>query len=318
MLNFLLSLIYKYNKFKCGEYPLSILYYHHVFNEKNLFHPDDLTAKEFECQISYLKQYFNILSLEQAIKLLKKKELPAKALVITFDDGYKDNYTIAAPILEKHNCTATFFIATEGVEKGHLWNDIVEQAITKTKIQTISKDIIGNTISLHTESNKIKAFNQLVGTLKFYNSDERNTKVQNLTQELQVDTLSQTMMNKEQIQSLHEKGFTIGAHTHSHTILSTETNEACYKELSINKSCLEKMILTPVDFLAYPNGLYGRDFKQTHCSMAKTIGFKAAFSTNDGGSVNSTNLHQIPRFMPYRKQLPLFALSIAKIAGEHV
>jgi len=318
MLKLLLSLIYKYNKFKHGEYPLSILYYHHVFNEKNLYHPDDLTAKEFECQISYLKQHFKILSLEQAITLLKEKRLPTKALVITFDDGYNDNYTIATPILEKHNCTATFFIATEGVDKGYLWNDVVEHAIRNTKKETISKKIIGNTISLSTDDDKISAFNQLVGSLKFYSSEVRNTKVQNLTQDLQVDTFPQTMMNKKQIQKLHEKGFTIGAHTHSHTILSTESNEKCYEELSINKECIEKMIYTPVDFLAYPNGLYERDFKQAHCSMANTLGFKAAFSTNDGGTVSTTNLHQIPRFMPYRKQLPLFALSIAKIAGEHV
>jgi hypothetical protein len=52
--------------------------------------------------------------------------------------------------------------------------------------------------------------------------------------------------------------------------------------------------------------------------MANTLKFKAAFSTNDGGSLSTTDLHQIPRFMPYRKQLPLFVLSIAKIAGEHV
>jgi len=318
MLKLLLSLIYKYNKFKYGEYPLSILYYHHVFNERNLFHPDDLTAQEFECQISYLKQHFNILSLDQAIALLKQKNLPAKALVITFDDGYIDNYTIAAPILEKHNCTATFFIATDGVEKGYLWNDIVEHAIRNTDKRTISKNIIGSTIILHTEDDKIRAFNQLVGSLKFNSSEERNLKVHNLTQELQIDSTAQTMMNKEQIQSLHEKGFTIGAHTHSHTILSTESNEKCYEELSINKACIEKVIQTPVDFLAYPNGLYERDFKQAHCSMANTLGFKAAFSTNDGGSVSTTNLTQIPRFMPYRKQLPLFALSIAKIAGEHV
>ena len=318
MLSFLLSIIYKYNKFKRGEYPLSILYYHHVFNEKNPYHPDDLTAQEFECQISYLKQHFIILSIEQAITLLKQKKLPAKALVITFDDGYVDNYTIAAPILEKHNCTATFFIATEGVEKGYLWNDIVEHAIRNTKADTISKNIIGNTISLYTDDDKIRAFNQLVGSLKFFSSEVRNTKVHNLLQELEVDTTSQTMMNKKQIQKLHGKGFTIGAHTHSHTILSTETNEACYTELSINKNCLEKMISTPVEFLAYPNGLFGRDFTQVHAKMAKKLDFKASFSTNDGSSVSTTNLHQIPRFMPYRKQLPLFALSIAKIAGEHV
>jgi len=310
--------MYKYNKLKLGEYPLSILYYHHVFATKTPYHLDDLDAQAFGQQIEFLSKHFNILSLEQAIQLLIKKKLPPKSLVITFDDGYLDNYTTAAPILEKHNCPATFFVATQGVEKGYLWNDVIEQSIQNTKVTTISKDIIGKTINISTNSEKISAFHQLVSSLKFISNEERSFKIKQLSQELKVSEYTQTMMNKEQILDLKNRGFTIGAHTHSHTILSTETDTNSQYELLTNKQSLEKIIDEPIAFLAFPNGLYGRDFKQPHCNMAKSLGFTAAFSTNDGGAVNSTNAFQIPRFMPYRKQLPLFALSIAKIAGEHV
>jgi peptidoglycan/xylan/chitin deacetylase (PgdA/CDA1 family) len=318
MLNFLLNIIYKYNKLKHGEYPLSILYYHHVFSNKNSYHLDDLDEHNFDQQISFLTKHFNILSLKQAIELLKQKRLPSKALVISFDDGYQDNYTLAAPILEKNKCPATFFIATEGVKKGYLWNDIIEQNIKNTTVKKISKDIIGKEISLITEGEKTSAFHQLVNSLKFVNNDERNNKILQLSKELNINNYTRTMMNEEQILDLHNRNFTIGAHTHSHTILSTETDENSQSELLTNKQTLEKTIGEPVEFLAFPNGLYGQDFKQVHCEIASALGFEAAFSTNDGGAVSATNLHQIPRFMPYRKQLPLFALSIAKIAGEHV
>ena len=318
MLKFLLTILYKYNKFKHGEYPLSILYYHHVFAKKSPYHLDDLDAQQFDQQISFLTKHFNILPLEQAIYLLKQKKLPPKALVISFDDGYQDNYTIAASILEKHKCPATFFIATEGVEKGYLWNDVIEQSLKKTNIKSISKDIIGKSISLITEADKISAFHQLVNSFKFTCNEERSNKVLKLTKELNVNTFTQSIMNAKQILDLHLRGFTIGAHTHSHTIMCTETDQNSQRELFTNKQMLEKIIAEPVTFLAFPNGLYGRDFKKAHCDMANTLGFKAAFSTNDGGVLSSTNLHQIPRFMPYRKQLHLFALSIAKIAGEHV
>jgi len=318
MFNFLLSLIYKYHKLKFDEYPLSILYYHHVFPDKNPYHPEDLTSRQFDQQIRFLAKNFNILSLKQAISLLKKKALPAKALVITFDDGYQDNYTIAAPILEKHHCAATFFIATQGVSKGYLWNDVIEQTLRTTTVKGISKNIIGKVINITTEHEKIAAFEQLMMKLKFLNHKNRTEKIAQLSQELNVKDIKQSMMSAKQIADLHQRGFSIGAHTHSHTILSTESNEDSYRELTTNKNNLEEIIGNPIEFLAFPNGLYKRDFNQTHCDLAHQLGFKAAFSTNDGGILNRTKMYAMPRFMPYRKQLNLFALSIAKIAGEHV
>lgn len=318
MLKLLLSAIYKYNKLKCGEYPLSILYYHHVFPETEPYHPDDLCAQDFTLQITYLKKYFNIMSLDKAVELQKQKALPPKSLVITFDDGYLDNYTVARPILEKLNCPASFFIASEGVEKGYLWNDVIEQSIKRTSNKAISANIIGITLEIATEQQKQQAFHQLINHLKFLNNEQRQQTLALLTDELNISTFSQTMMNKEQIFNLHQSGFTIGAHTHSHTILSTEQDNISNNELITNKHYLEKTINHPIKFLAYPNGLYGRDFTNEHCQMVKSLNFEAAFSTNDGGSISTSNIFKIPRFMPYRKKLPLFALSIAKIAGEHV
>ena len=318
MLNFLLSIIYKWTKFKRGEYPLSILYYHHVFADNEPYHPDDINAQDFERQIDYLQKHFNIFPLKIAIDLLRQKQLPPKALVISFDDGYQDNYTIAAPILEKLNCPAIFFIATEGVEKGYLWNDEIEQAIKNTTKETVSNKINGYSLSLKTQSEKTIAFHSLVNSLKFQSNKQRSIKITCLLEELNVSTFTKTMMTTKQLSDLYSRGFDLGAHTHSHTILATETNENVQQELLKNKNILENITNQSVDFLAYPNGLEGRDFSGTHCNIAQNIGFKAAFSTNDGSSINSTNMYKIPRFMPYRKQLPLFTLSIAKIAGEHV
>ncbi len=318
MLRLLLTLLYKFTKLKQGEYPLSILYYHHVFPQKESYHCEDLCEKEFEQQIKFLKQHFNIIPIEKALDLQKKGWLPPKALAISFDDGYQDNYTIAAPILKKNNCPATFFISTQGVEQTYLWNDIVEQAIKTTKSATVPANIIGKELVINSKSEKISAFHCLVNKLKFMSNDIRSKQIIELTQALNVKEFSPTMMSKIQISDLHKQGFTIGAHTHSHTILTTESDKNSYQELVKNKKQLEKITNSPITLLAFPNGLYGRDFNQTHCDIAKKIGFKAAFSTNDGGAIQATLPYQVPRFMPYRKQLPLFALSIAKIAGEHV
>ena len=318
MLNLLLSIIYWRSRIKRKENPLAILYYHHVFETKNQYHPDDIIAVEFDKKIKFLSKYFTILSLPDAMELLKTKRLPPKALVITFDDGYQDNFTIAAPILKNHACPATFFISTRGVEEGYLWNDEVEQLIKNTTKKVISKDIIGEEITINNNDEKKQAFELLLSKLKFLSDNKRTLQLKKLADELGNIKFKRTMMTEQQINTLHNDGFTIGAHTHSHTIVSTETNENCRAELLTNKQKLESIIKSPVDYLAFPNGLYGRDFQKSHCDTAKELGFKAAFSTNDGGAISTNTIWQIPRFMPYRKQHSLFSLSIAKIAGEHV
>jgi peptidoglycan/xylan/chitin deacetylase (PgdA/CDA1 family) len=318
MLDLLLSIIYWRSRIKLKEYPLAIIYFHHVFEQKNEYHPDDITAIEFDKKIKHLKKHFNVLTLPQAMKLLKAKRLPPKALVITFDDGYQDNFTVAAPILKKHNCPATFFISTSGVEEGCLWNDKVEQLLNSTTMTSISKDIIGESITIKNKNDKIRAFQQLLSKLKFLSHEKRNLQLQKLANELGNVEFTRTMMTTKQITKLHQDGFTIGAHTHNHTILTTETIDDCQQELLNNKKSLEALINDKIKFIAFPNGLFERDFNVKHCEIARKMDFSAGFSTNDGGAISSSNSYTTPRFMPYRKQLPLFALSIAKIAGEHV
>jgi len=317
MLSILLSILYRFSKFKRGEYPLSILYYHHVFNTTESYHPDDLCAQQFEQQIAFLTKHFHLLTLTEALSLLKQKKLPPKALVISFDDGYQDNANVAAPLLRKYQCPATFFIATEGVETGVLWNDKIEQCIKHTQATKISAKYLGKSLPLSSESEKISAYHQLVSKLKFEPNEQRTALIQQLISELQVTQFTRTMMTEQQIKQLSKQQFEIGAHTHSHTIVATESAQSAQQELQQNKLKLEAITAQPISLLAFPNGLFGRDYLQQHCELAKQLGFEAAFSTNDGGATSNTNLFQIPRFMPYRKQLPLFALSIAKIAGDH-
>src|SRR3989338_5007116 len=83
---------------------LRILHYHHVFEDER---------RGFEEQLSYLKDYFVIKPLGEAARELREGRLKEPTLSITFDDGFKNNVTIAAEILDKQSVKACFYIVTD-------------------------------------------------------------------------------------------------------------------------------------------------------------------------------------------------------------
>ena len=92
---------------------LYISMYHYT---RDLVHSRYPEIKGLDCvlfrqQIEFLKNNFNIVTMEQVIDVVEgKSELPEKALLLTFDDGYVDNYTYAFPVLEEYRVQGSFFI----------------------------------------------------------------------------------------------------------------------------------------------------------------------------------------------------------------
>ncbi len=95
-----------------------IIMFHRVetadFYKPNLVHPEN-----FEFQINYLaKNHYNVITLDELVQAIKLgKKLPNKSVVITFDDGTQDNYSVAFPVLKKYNFPATIFLVSEFIDK---------------------------------------------------------------------------------------------------------------------------------------------------------------------------------------------------------
>ena len=91
---------------------LSILIFHRVLPRPDPLFPDEIDAAQFDRLMALVAGGYNVLSLGRALPLLATSQLPPRALVITFDDGYADNAEIALPILRRHGLVATFFVAS--------------------------------------------------------------------------------------------------------------------------------------------------------------------------------------------------------------
>jgi len=113
-----------------GKYVVPIAMYHSVNPEAQPRNLLTVSPQTFERQMRFLKvNHYNVLPLESVAALIKeKKKIPSKAIAITLDDGYKDNYIYAFPILKKYNLPATVFIITDEVGRADRlsWDEIKE------------------------------------------------------------------------------------------------------------------------------------------------------------------------------------------------
>ncbi len=103
---------YQYTRSKRDKKGLTILTYHSISRE---IEPDEtVTPEEFERQLQYIKENFKVISLGEAVKYLQSDfEKISGSVVITFDDGYSDNYYNAYPLLQRHNFPATIFLVSD-------------------------------------------------------------------------------------------------------------------------------------------------------------------------------------------------------------
>lgn len=105
------------------DYTVPIIMYHSVSPNASIENRLSVSADTFERQMRFLKMHrYNVLPLESVVDLIReKKRISHKAIAITFDDGYRDNFIYAFPILKKYNLPATIFIILN--EVGRAQND---------------------------------------------------------------------------------------------------------------------------------------------------------------------------------------------------
>jgi peptidoglycan/xylan/chitin deacetylase (PgdA/CDA1 family) len=108
---------------------IPVLNYHQINNKAH--NALTLSSQEFEAQMAYLHEHnYTTISPDQLVDYLQYgKSLPPNPILITFDDGYEDNYRVAYPILQKYNFTATIFLITDFVSSNNrylTWNQVKE------------------------------------------------------------------------------------------------------------------------------------------------------------------------------------------------
>jgi peptidoglycan/xylan/chitin deacetylase (PgdA/CDA1 family) len=282
---------------------LSVLIFHRVLPGRDALLPGEPTADEFDSLLGHLKEQFSVLPLSEAIVRLRDGSLPRSALAITFDDGYADNATVAAPLLRKHGLPATVFVATGYIDGGVMWNDIVIAAFRSapsTCVSLESPDL--GSYRLESIADRHTAIDRVLAQLKYRPAVERERQARSLLEIAGGELPRDLMMTSDMVKSLESSAIEIGAHTVTHPILARIPSPDAWREIVDSKHSLEALLGHAVALFAYPNGRPGQDFCAEHIRMAKKAGFTAAVSTAWGAASRASDPFQLPRFTPWTRK----------------
>ncbi len=292
---------------------LSILIFHRVLPAPDPLLPGEPDARAFEARMRWLASAFRVMPLLEAARRLADGTLPSNAACITFDDGYADNATVAAPILSRLRLPATFFIATGFLDGGRMWNDTVIETVRAHRDATLDATAVDlGTWPTSTDAEKVAAIEGLLGRLKYLPQAERQARVDRLAAATGVPARSDLMMTPAQLRELRRYGMSIGAHTVTHPILTTLSADAARAEIVDGRRALESIVGEPVRVFAYPNGKPQRDYDASHVALVRELGFDAAVSTAWGTSDRRSDRFQLRRFTPWDAGLNRFGLRLAQ------
>lgn len=284
---------------KQSQAKLQILMYHRVQQTPNAI-IDDCSVERFAWEMQLIKRYFTVLPLADAVNRLYHNSLPPRAVCITFDDGYQDNYTVALPILKRLSLPATFFVATAYLDGGIMWNDIILLSLSLCEQAELDLSTLRlPTYSIHNIEQRKFAANDLIRRLKYIQQPQREHYARQVAELARVSVANDLMMTSQQVEALVAEGMEIQAHTHSHPILNEVTATIAREEISANKSQLESITGKPVRLFAYPNGKPAIDYNDSHIELLRELNFTAAVACRSGVSTAATDPFQLARFTPW-------------------
>jgi peptidoglycan/xylan/chitin deacetylase (PgdA/CDA1 family) len=296
-----------------GRGRLQVLLFHRVHATADPLFPGEMTAARFRECLRWIADWFNVLPLGEAIGALAAGTLPARALSVTFDDGYADNVDVALPILREIGIPATFFVASGYLDGGRMWNDTVIEAVRRTRQPSLSLAAAAlPDVATGTLDERRGAIATLIAALKHLPPKRRESSAALVGEAAGVSLPDDLMMTTAQLRALAAAGMEIGGHTVSHPILALLDDTEAREEIAAGREALAAITRQPIRLFAYPNGKPHADYRSRDVDIVKSLGFDAAFSTAWGVASSATSRYELPRFTPWDRTAARWAIRLAR------
>ena len=282
---------------------LTIFLYHRVLAKPDPLLPTEPDAAAFDTQMRVVANLFHVLPLGEAVDRLKRGTLPARAACITFDDGYRDNFEVACPILQRYGLTGTFFVATDFLDGGRMFNDTVIEAVRRIPTGKVDLSWVGlGEMQVDDIASRAAVMSAFIKAIKYLPIDERAQASERLGALADSPLSRELMMSSEQVVRLHKTGMDIGGHTLSHPILAQISADEARRQIQTNRERLTTLLGIAPRHFAYPNGRPEQDYCSEHVTMVREAGYTAAVSTARGVATPQDDCFQLPRFSPWHHE----------------
>jgi peptidoglycan/xylan/chitin deacetylase (PgdA/CDA1 family)/SAM-dependent methyltransferase len=270
-----------------------VLLYHRIDDTPDV-HGLGVPAAAFDAQLQWLRAECHIMPLDELLST-PCEQLPDRAVALTFDDGYEDNLRVAAPLLQRHQAPAAFFLTSRWLEDcGEYWWDTLERVLLATPAipATLDIKIAGARAPFATASpeQRLAAHWRLHAALVHASLEERERAVDLLRVWAGGGAPRVRPMMADGVRQLATlPGVTIGAHSVNHLALPDQRSAVLF-ELTECQADLRRVTGRPIDLFAYPYGAVDRE-----CAAAVRRLWRWGLSCDDRVLGDSFDAARVPR-----------------------
>lgn len=250
-----------------------------------------VSSKVFERQIEYISEKYKVITLHELTQLLRSgKPIPRRCIIITFDDGWYDNYLCAYPILKNSHLPATIFLSTDYIDSNQIfWFLQLQFLIVEGRMSF--EDVLKIAAEVEAEGrgqdSERRARSESVATatadifayVKKHDQRQIQRILERMTEGfgLNREKLPQGrwVLSWSEVKAMILDSIEFGSHGCSHRMLTNLTADEVLLELASSKSMIEAQIGTTVHSLAYPNG----NFDEGIAKIASECGYDCAVTT---------------------------------------
>ena len=260
---------------------LLVLNWHNVEGTWAFPAPPGAGLRGLARQLQWLRRAAHVVALQPALQdLAAGRPLPPRAVALTFDDGYADMQTLAAPLLARLGLPATFFLLPGLLDgEARAWWEDLAWAFAAARAP------------------RPASYRQVAEGLKQVDRASREAQVEQWVAQLDPAGRRpglELFLDWAAAGDLVRQGFAIGSHSTAHAVLSRETRAAQAADLVHAAARLRDELAVPVDVLAYPNGRES-DYDATTRAAAAAAGHRFAVTTRSGLAGPRTGPYDVPR-----------------------
>ena len=287
---------------KSSNNSLSIFLFHGIIskseNKKSVtnYNRKHINIKDFKSFLKNVLKYGENLSMNKIFEDIKaKKKIKTRSFAITFDDGFENNISVAAPILFDLGVAFTIYLTTKFVDKNEMsWIDKIDYAVDTTKKKSIVIFELNKKFKIITKKDKIFLLEKLRKFLKKEKKIDPYSFANKLCNQLGVkkfpiNSQIYKKMNWNQIRKIsRNKLCIIGGHTHTHRILSYLNNKDLSFEIKKSVKLIKKNVSIKPLHYSYPEG-FKRSFSTKVINMLKRNDIKCCPTAIEGINMGKLN-----------------------------